>query len=415
MARTRAGEHIPRVSILLPPTLRPNATRSVLDITEFYGPTSGGVRTYLAQKADWVATQPWVRQTIVVPGVRDAVEDDLAEGSRRYSLRGPRVPGQPPYRFLLATRSARRIVAHERPDVIELGSPGFAPWIASHATRGLAIPMVAFFHSNFPRIYNPFPERSSGARRFATELLWKYVKYVDRFAQVTVACSEFAADDLRRAGVDRVVRLPLGVELERFHPTRRARRDETRARYGLPRHAPLAAYIGRFAHEKEIDTLVDGWEQTYRRTGAHLALVGDGPTRRALESRARERSWLSVVPYETDRDRLADLHAALDLYAAPGPVETFGLSGLEALASGTPVVSVHRGGVAEQVTASGAGRLYSAGRPETVAPAVEAVLAADRAEMARKGRAHAERDHSWGTVFTRLFALYERVIADYRG
>ncbi|MHB1299010.1 MAG: glycosyltransferase, partial [Gemmatimonadaceae bacterium] len=139
--------------IILPPegTLRPSATRSVLDITEFYGPTSGGVRTYLAQKAAWVATQPWVRQTIVVPGVRDAVEDDLAEGSRRYSLRGPRVPGQPPYRFLLATRSARRIVEHERPDVIELGSPGFAPWIASHATRGLAIPMVAFFHSNLPR------------------------------------------------------------------------------------------------------------------------------------------------------------------------------------------------------------------------------------------------------------------------
>jgi alpha-1,6-mannosyltransferase len=383
----------------------------VLDITEFYGPTSGGIRTYVGQKAQWLRTQEWARQVIVVPGARDLVEDDPSGGSRRYELRGPPVPGQAPYRFFLATRTTPRIVRHERPDVIELGSPGLVPWIAARAQRGMDVPMISFFHSNFPRIYNPFPERSGGLKRLTTDLLWRYVKFIDRFSRVTIACSDFAAEDLRRAGIDRVVRLPLGVDLELFHPRRRSQRDEARARYGLPRNAPLAAYIGRFANEKEIGTLLEGWEQAYRRTGMHLALIGDGPIRAALERWTRDHAWAHLVPYEQDRTRLAELHAALDLYAAPGPVETFGLSGLEALASGTPVVSVHRGGVAEQVTASGAGRLYQAGRPETVAPAVEAVLAADRAELARLGRAHAERDHSWDVVFTRLFALYDRVLA----
>lgn len=399
------------MAITLPPILRPSARRSVLDITEFYGPTSGGVRTYLGHKAAWVADRPWARQTIMVPGERDAVDDEpqFLGGSRRYSLRGPRVPGQPPYRFLLAFASARAIVRHERPDIIELGSPGFVPWIAASAGRD--VPMLAFFHSNFPRIYNPFPERSGRLRRAATEALWKYVKFVDRFAQVTVVSSDFAADDLRRAGVDRIARLPLGVDLELFDPSRRARRDETRARYGLPQDAPLAAYIGRFANEKEIDVLLDGWADAYRRTGAHLALVGDGPIRATLSARARDLPWAHVVPYECDRDRLADLHACLDIYAAPGPVETFGLSGLEALASGTPVLSVDRGGVAEQVLESGAGRLYAAGRPETVGAALEGLLADDPAALGRLGRAHAERDHSWDSVFTRLFELYERVIA----
>lgn len=382
----------------------------MLDITEFYGPTSGGIRTYLSQKAAWLAKQEWARQVIVVPGPQDAVDDDPSGGSRRYSLRGPPVPGQAPYRFFLATRSTRAIVRHERPDLIELGSPGLVPWIASRAARGMDVPMIAFFHSNFPRIFNPFPERTGGLKRLATDALWKYVKYIDRFAQVTIACSDFAAEDLRRAGVDRVVRLPLGVDLERFHPRRRAQRDEARARYGLPRDAPLAAYIGRFANEKEIGTLVDGWEETYRRTGAHLALVGDGPTRAELERRTRDKRWAHLVAYEQDREKLAELHAALDVYAAPGPVETFGLSGLEALASGTPVVSVHRGGVAEQVTASGAGRLYHAGRAAEIAPAVEALLGADREDLARKARAHAERDHSWEHVFVKLFELYDRVL-----
>lgn len=394
--------------INLYPKLRPDARRAILDITEFYGPTSGGIRTYLGQKAAWVARQSWARQVIVVPGERDAVDDHA--GSRRYTLRGPRVPGQPPYRFFLATRSTRSIIRHERPDIIELGSPGFVPWIAARAVRGLGIPMIGFFHSNFPRIFTPFPERVGGVRRVATNVLWKYVKFIDRFVALTIASSDFAADDLRRAGVERVVRLPLGVDLECFHPRRRAAREETRARYGLPLNAPVAAYVGRFAHEKQIDTLITGWAEVHRRTGAHLAIIGDGPTRALLAAQVAGNPWAHLLPYEHDRDRLADLHAALDIYAAPGPVETFGLSGLEALASGTPVLSVHRGGVAEQVKGSGAGRLYEAERPEDIADAVEQLLAADLGALGQLGRAYAERDHSWDSVFTKLFALYERVI-----
>ena len=394
----------------LPPILRLGARRSVLDITEFYGPTSGGVRTYLGQKAAWVAGQQWARQAMLVPGDADAV-DEMGEGSRRYSLRGPRVPGQPPYRFLLAPVSARRIMLHERPDIIELGSPGFAPWIAAQAARGLDAPMIAFFHSNFPRIFNPFPERTSGMRRFVTETLWRYVKFVDRFVRVTIVSSDFAATDLRRAGVDRIERLPLGVDLVRFNTARRAKRDETRARYGLPVAGLLAAYIGRFANEKGIDTLLAGWPEAYKRTGMHLALVGDGPVRAMLTERTSGMQWAHVLPYEQDRERLADLHAALDVYAAPGPVETFGLSGTEAMASGTPVLSVNRGGVAEQVIASGAGELYEAGRPETIASALEALLARDLAALGAVARVHTERHHSWDLVFADLFALYDRVIA----
>ena len=242
---------------------------------------------------------------------------------------------------------------HERPDIIELGSPGFAPWIAAQAARGLDAPMIAFFHSNFPRIFNPFPERSSGMRRFATEALWRYVKFVDRFVRVTIVSSDFAATDLRRAGVDRIERLPLGVDLVRFNTARRAKRDETRAWYGLPVAGLLAAYIGRFANEKEIDTLLAGWPEAHKRTGMHLALVGDGPVRSMLTERTSGMQWAQVLPYEQDRERLADLHAALDVYAAPGPVETFGLSGTEAMASGTPVLSVRWHGRTQNGTTRG--------------------------------------------------------------
>ncbi|HXD22083.1 MAG TPA: glycosyltransferase [Gemmatimonadaceae bacterium] len=391
----------------LPPPLRPGARRSVLDITEFYGETTGGIRTYLREKATYVAAREPLRQVLVLPGPRDALSQ--ANGVRCYRLEGPRVPTQDPYRFMLATRTNRRIALHERPDVIEVGSPGFVPWIVRLAARGLDIPAVAFYHSNFPRIFSPFPERAGGVRRALYDLGWRYARLIDRHFAHTIVCSEFVAGDLRAAGIDRITRIPLGVDLVRYHPSRRARRREVRAAFGLP-EGPLAAFVGRFGHEKELDVLLGAWPEVHRRTGAQLALVGDGPMRARLVSQADGAPWVRFLPYERDRDQLADFLAAIDLFVAPSSNETFGLAPLEALASGTPVLSADRGGIAEQVVASGAGARFASGEAGSLAEEAIALLRSDLAALGVKGRAYAEQDHSWESVFDRIFALYDSVV-----
>ena len=88
----------------LPAPLRRAAEMSVLDITEFFGRTSGGIRTYLLEKAQYVEEREQLSQVLVVPGAQDAISQ--TEGVRAYQLRGPRVPKAAPYRFMLATRSA---------------------------------------------------------------------------------------------------------------------------------------------------------------------------------------------------------------------------------------------------------------------------------------------------------------------
>ena len=83
-------ETLPAVDIghdPLPPILRPDAQLGVLDITEWFGSTSGGIRTYLLQKALYVAARPWLRQVLTVPGSRDAITEE--DGVRMYRLQGP--------------------------------------------------------------------------------------------------------------------------------------------------------------------------------------------------------------------------------------------------------------------------------------------------------------------------------------
>jgi alpha-1,6-mannosyltransferase len=354
------------------------------------------------EKAAYVERHPELRQVLVLPSGADAITE--VPGVRCYRMRGPRVPTQHPYRFMLATRSNRRIVEHERPDVIEVGSPGLVPWIIRGAAERLGIPLVHFFHSNYPAL------AGHGLRhRLAT----RYARALDRLFAATIVASATTAEDLRRAGIDRVVRIPLGVDLQCFHPGRRARGMALRARLGL-HTGPLVIVVGRFAREKEIALLLDAWPAIRARTGAQLLLVGDGPLRRPLLHSIRKQRWSRSVhwfPFTADREQLASLLASAELFVSPGTAETFGLAALESLASGTPVLSADGGGVAEQVTLSGAGALFRAGSAAGLATAAVQLLETDSAPLRRRARSYAALEHDWEIVFERIVSLYREVCA----
>ena len=389
----------------LPLHPRAGAGLGVLDVTEWFGETSGGIRTYLLEKARYVASRPWLRHTLVVPGVRDSITD--ADGVRMYRLAGPPIPGQRPYRFMLATRTISRIVQHERPDLIEIGSPFIVPWIVKHATRSSEVPLVCFAHTNVPRMFAPDEGVGNPVQRVLYRASTHYLRQLDRLFSLTIVASDYSARELARVGIDRVAKVPLGVDVECFTPRRREWVAETRARFGLP-DAPLAAFVGRFAREKELHVVLDGWRDVERRCGARLALVGAGPMEAALRAHPYGHR-VCFVPFLKEREALADLLASLDVYVAAGPIETFGLSAIEALASGTPILSVNNGAVVEHVTGSGAGRLYERHQAASLADEAVRLFAQDLPVLGARGRAYAVAEHAWATVFNRLFAVYGNV------
>jgi alpha-1,6-mannosyltransferase len=389
----------------LPSPIAAPGTLTVLDITKFFSETSGGIRTYLLAKAAYVQQRPSLRQVLLVPGAEDAVSE--SGGVRCYRLRGPRIPFDPSYRFLLASRTSRRLVEHERPDLIEVGSPWFVPWLARHANRRLTAPAVWFYHTHFPAIIGSHRTDLPAWRRRAGQAAWRYVRLLASRHRAVLVASESVAADLEREGVSNVIRIRLGVDLDTFHPDRRSRREEVRMRLGLPA-GPLAIYAGRFTEEKQLETALAAWPAVARRCGGHLVLVGAGPREARLRSGAPDSvSW---IPYLRDRAQLADLLAASDIYLAPGPAETFGLSPLEAMASGTPVLSVAAGGCSDHVRLSGAGALYQPGDIESLASAACGLFASDLGLAGRRARAAAENRHAWPDALDTVFAAYRQVL-----
>jgi len=309
---------------------------------------------------------------------------------------------------MVAPGTIRRIIDHERPDVIEVGSPFLVPWLVHWANRGLRVPVVWFFHSNVTRLAAPRSLEEPPRQRWRHALARRYVGRVSRLFDAVAATSDFSENDLRRAGVTEVRRVTMGVDLHRFHPDRRALRDATRRRLGWPT-GPIVVYLGRLAREKRLDVAVGAWRTLGPRTGATLVLMGDGPDRTRLRRLAAGGRvlWQSHDP---NRDRVAEALAAADVYLAPGPVETFGLSALEAMACGTPVLTVDRGAVPELVRRSEGGGTFPNGNADALARTLEAMLGQDLQAMGRRARRHVERFHRWDEVFPGLFDMYRTVI-----
>lgn len=379
-------------------------TLKLLDVTEFYSATGGGVRTYLEAKARWVADQPDLEHVIVVPSDRDNRE--TLHRSTLYRVKGPRAPASPGYHVLLGAKKVRHILARERPDLIELGSVYLAPWVARYAMRGTPSQLVAFFHMDLPGVVaRALPRPVRGLARPTQRVLRAYLRRAYAPCRYVIAASASAARAAEDASLP-VRRIPLGVDVETFHPDRR----DAAWRPAREEATPVGLYVGRFATEKGLETILEGLPALHGRTGAHLVMVGEGHLRPRLEAfAATHPSMLSVHPYHTDRAALARAFASADFYVAPFPHETFGLAIAEAMASGLPVVGVASAGAGDILDGATWARTYGAGDTEAFVRAAAELLDGDLHALGRAARAVAVDRYSWEGTFETMFALYRAI------
>jgi alpha-1,6-mannosyltransferase len=207
---------------------------------------------------------------------------------------------------------------------------------------------------------------------------------------------------------EKLLRAPLGVDLTTFAaPYHGQQGRRVRDAYAAPGEI-LLVHCGRLSPEKKpqrsLNTLA-----TLRANGlsARLVVAGDGPLRRRLERRAaRDRLPVTFAGFLPDRTDLAALLASADVAIAPGPAETFGLAGLEALACGTPVVVSAESALPEVVGEAGAS---VAG--EDLAAGVATVLSWP--EPTRRAAARARAEHfGWPTAVRAFLAIHEALVAD---
>ena len=116
---------------------------------------------------------------------------------------------------------------------------------------------------------------------------------------------------------------------------------------------------------------------------------------------------MTFLGFVTDRDYFAQLLASADVVVAPGPIETFGLAALEALASGTPAVVNAASALPEVVADAG---VAAAGTAESFADAIQQILARDPIERRAHARARAET-MPWSATVDLMLELHASQLA----
>ncbi|MFE9691475.1 glycosyltransferase [Micromonospora sp. NPDC005806] len=343
----------------------------IVRVANFVTGRSGGLRTALRHLGEGYLAAGH-EPVLVIPGARYG--DTRRPWGREITLPGPEVPGTGGYRVLTDRRRLARVLADLAPDRLEVSDRSTLRWTGRWA-RELGVPSVMVSHESLTGLLSQWRLPAALARRVADRLNRETLHRYDRI----VCTTRWAAEEFARLDAPPVDLVPLGVDLTTFHP----RRADPVLRERYADHTEvLLVHCARLSVEKRPELAVAALARL-RRAGvpAVLVMVGDGPLRPAL---ARRAAGLPVhfTGFLPDRAALAALLAIADVVLAPGPVETFGLAGLEALACGTPVVANAASALPEVI---GPGGVAAYGTPSAIAAAVVRLL--ERPEAARRAAA----------------------------
>lgn len=332
----------------------------VVQVANFYGPRSGGLRTAV----DRLGSEYCARGHevfLIVPGAQ-LTSRRLQTGVVRITLPAKLIPCTGGYRAVLPG-PVRAVLEALRPDALEVSDRltlrSLGRWGRDH---GVTTVMIS--HERLDRFAGQLlPQRV--AQKVADAANRRTAADYD-----TVVCTTgFAREEFDRIGATNTITVPLGVDLQTFHPSRRS----TLVRH---RHATstqiLLVHCGRLSVEKHADRSI-GAVAALCAAGvdARLVIVGEGPLRPKLQRQAA-RLPVDFTGFISDRYVVATMLASADVSLAPGPHETFGLAALESLACGTPVV-VSRTSALTEIITTNSGALAD-NDPMAIAQAVRALV-----------------------------------------
>ena len=349
----------------------------IVDVSAFYAPEGGGVKTYVEQKLR-ALTARGHEIVIVAPAAADRIEH-RGDGAKILHVASPAMPLDRRYRYFADATAVHAILDVERPDFIEASSPWRTASIVAgwHGTARRALimhadPLAAYAY----RWFGPIAERATIDRHF--QWFWNHLRRNALRFDTVVCANQGFSRRLRAGGVPNVATIPMGIDLGVFDPGHRdvAMRRDLLARCGLDETATLLLGVGRHSAEKRWPMVIDACQRASLRHPIGLVLVGGGRDSGKIRRHIGRNPHVHMLAPITDRALLARVMASADALIHGCEAETFGLVAAEAAASGLPLIVPAEGGPADLVL-PGCGETFAPADVEAAAAAIDRFLDRD--------------------------------------
>ena len=343
----------------------------ILMLSDVYFPRINGVSTSI---------QTFARDLAAMGHEIDLLAPEYPHRTPGSELAIERIPSRylffDPEDRMMSGRMIRRKIPTLRSrhyDLVHIQTPFVAHYSGIRIARALGVPLVETYHTHFEEyLYHYLPWLPARWLRSAAR---GFTRSQCNQVDAVVVPSSPVQETLLAYGVQTPLQvIPTGLDIQRFRHGNGAR---FRQAQGIAADRPVLVHVGRVAHEKNIDFLL----QVLQRVRVAvpevlLMIVGEGPARRHLERLARQLGVQSSVLFlgYLDREReLLDCYSAGDVFVFASRTETQGLVLLESMALGVPVVALAEMGTRD-ILAPGRGALVAREDPEDFAAKVLQLL-----------------------------------------
>lgn len=321
-----------------PAAAEPHRRLRVLITTDWWEPVVNGV----------VASVQTLRRQLIALGL-DVRVLTLSQGIRPHHEPGVyrigSVSASLVYeRARIGMPSSRRVlkdILRWRPDVVH-SQAEFSTYVwARRIARTLSVPLVHTYHT----IYEDYTHYYSPSRTMGRKVVETFSRRVLAAADAVIVPTAKVARLLTGYGVDRPLHVvPTGLDLNKFRPARSAEElahaRSLRTSLGIAEGQRVLVSISRLAKEKNLDEVLDMVAATDR-ADTVLVLVGDGPHRPELEARAQALGIADRVRFTgvVDPAEVQRWYRVGDVFVSASRSETQGLTFIEAMASGLPLLA----------------------------------------------------------------------------
>jgi glycosyltransferase involved in cell wall biosynthesis len=291
--------------------------------------------------------------------------------------------------------------------------------VAARYKQVRGVPFVITFHA-LGRVRMLHQGKADRFPRERTEIEQRLIRQADR---VIAECPQDRIDQvsLYSADPEKIRVVPCGFDESEFHPIHRrlARRE-----IGFADDGPLIVHVGRMVPRKGVDNVIRGFAGLVRRSkiAARLVIVGgesDDPDPAATPEIGRLREIAAgegvldrvIFTGRRARDRLKYYYSAADLFVTTPWYEPFGITPLESMACGTPVIGSRVGGLQHSIRDGETGFLVPPNDPETLCDRMTRALAepAILDRLSRQAVDWVNRHFTWRMVTAQLARVYAEV------
>ena len=310
----------------------------IVHVANFYGPSSGGIKTTLHELGRGYLK--YGHEFIyIVPGPR-YIKEQTPFGLK-ITLPSFTLPASGGYQIIRSNKQLLNLLEFLNPDRIEV-SDRFTLLKVGRWAKQHKVASLVFSHETLNGLVKKY------APLIPVSIRNKFVNWHNRKLAASfdtvIATTDFAAAEFVRIKTTNLRKVALGVDLIGFNPENR---DHKLRKELLKGAEYLLVHCGRMSPEKEPARSVQAVSELVKAgVNVRLIIVGGGP----LWNKIRQQSLglpIEMLGYVASREKVASYLAAADIAIAPGPLETFCLSALESLASGTPVVASKSSAVGE--------------------------------------------------------------------